>query len=128
MKNLKYITCPSSVGFVKYRNADAIYDYPLNLQSGVQNLSVYPRVLKARVANSRQQRFTDKVRESGTNIEILDESGNWVECVWHHHEDGFNMIPVPVHIHDKRLGGVGHTGGNAAISQELKGFFNGLTW
>ncbi len=72
--------------------------------------------------------FANRVEQRGTNIAILDEYNNWVECIWHHHEDGFNMIPVPIHIHDKKLGGAGHTGGTSVIDKELKGFFNGLTW
>jgi len=52
----------------------------------------------------------------------------WVECVWHHHEDGRNLIPVPVNIHNKAVGGAGHTGGQSVIDKDIKDFFPSLTF
>jgi hypothetical protein len=71
--------------------------------------------------------FYEKI--SANRFKIKDESGNWVECVWHHHEDAQNMIPVLKTVHDKALStGVAHTGGARILKSEndlkdLIGFF-----
>ncbi len=52
-----------------------------------------------------------------------DNSKQWIECVWHHHEDGKHMIPVPVEVHNRADGGASHTGGASVINKDLVGFF-----
>jgi len=70
---------------------------------------------------------------NSNKFEIKNESGEWIECVWHHHEDAKNMIPVPVSIHDKALStGVAHIGGARILKstndlKDLVGFFPELT-
>jgi hypothetical protein len=57
--------------------------------------------------------------------QIKDEYENWVECVWHHHEDGKTMMPIPTAIHNRGGNGTAHTGGNTILqnNQSLIGFF-----
>ena len=80
-----------------------------------------------------KQNYPNKVRDElpdGTKIpagriEILDVNGNWIECTWHHHDDGRNLIPVPSTIHTRSTG-ASHTGGNSLINNGLKDFFDAL--
>ena len=44
---------------------------------------------------------------------------NWVECTWHHHQDGKTMFPVPTSLHKE----IRHSGGAAIIEGKLQGFF-----
>lgn len=71
------------------------------------------------------------LRPDGTKIpdgriEILDKNNNWIESTWHHHEDGRNLIPVPSNIHNRSGGGVGHTGGESVINNNMKDFYISL--
>lgn len=50
----------------------------------------------------------------------------WIEYIWHHHEDGRNLVPVPANIHSKADGGAGHTGGQSVIDKGIKDFFPSL--
>ncbi|KAB7731511.1 hypothetical protein F5984_10115 [Rudanella paleaurantiibacter] len=58
---------------------------------------------------------------------IKDASGTWVECVWHHHEDGRTLMPVPIEVHNRSFSaagtGVPHTGGAAVIRYGIQDFF-----
>ena len=74
-----------------------------------------------------KQEFPDKVDVlSNGQVKILNENDEWITCVWHHHEDGRNIIPVPIEIHNRPLGGASHTGGNSIIDKGLKDFFDSL--
>lgn len=63
---------------------------------------------------------------------IKKENGEWVECVWHHHEGAKTMMPVPVTVHDKLTPtGAAHTGGSSILTnsnlQGLIVFFDSPT-
>ncbi len=74
-----------------------------------------------------KQEFPDKVEVlSNGQVKILNEKDEWITCVWHHHEDGRNIIPVPIEVHNRPLGGASHTGGNSIIDKGLKDFFDPL--
>ncbi len=66
---------------------------------------------------------------SNGRCKIKNESGEWVECVWHYHEDARTMIPVPVETHNRAFpSGSPHTGGVSILGKndlhDLIGFFN----
>jgi A nuclease of the HNH/ENDO VII superfamily with conserved WHH len=44
---------------------------------------------------------------------------DWIECTWHHVQDGRTMYPVPSVIHDAFK----HTGGKAIIDRGLQDIF-----
>lgn len=44
---------------------------------------------------------------------------NWIECTWHHYQDGRTMFPVPTDIHSTFT----HTGGKAIIDRGLQDIF-----
>ena len=70
------------------------------------------------------------VKTPGGQVKILiDDNGQdkWITCVWHHHEAGRALIPVPIEIHNRPLGGAAHTGGNSIIDKGLKDFFDPFT-
>jgi A nuclease of the HNH/ENDO VII superfamily with conserved WHH len=54
------------------------------------------------------------------------DSDGWVECTWHHHEDGRTMIPVPSELHGKS--GAPHTGGKSVIGNNIQDFFASPTF
>lgn len=78
-----------------------------------------------------EARYPDKaVKTSGGQINILvnnNGTDEWITCVWHHHEAGRHLMPVPIEIHNRPLGGASHTGGNSIIDKGLKDFFNLFT-
>ena len=72
--------------------------------------------------------YPDKVQVlPNGQVRILNEQDQWITCVWHHHEDGRNIIPVPIEVHNRPLGGAPHAGGNSIIDIGLKDFFDTLT-
>jgi len=44
---------------------------------------------------------------------------DWIECTWHHVQDGRTMFPVPSDIHNAFR----HTGGKAIIERGLQDIF-----
>jgi hypothetical protein len=53
---------------------------------------------------------------------IKDKDGNWVECTWHHHQDGKTLMPVPSTIHAR--GNAAHIGGVQVKNEGIIGFFD----
>jgi hypothetical protein len=60
-------------------------------------------------------------KQSGSGCVILDKDKGWINCTWHHCEDGVTMIPVPVDIHIR--GNAAHLGGRQIINLNLQNFF-----
>ena len=68
-----------------------------------------------------------EVTQPAGRCKIKNASGTWVDCVWHHHEDGRTMMPVPVEVHSSSFNaagtGVSHTGGASIILKGIQDFF-----
>ena len=69
---------------------------------------------------------------SNGRCKIKKDNGEWVECVWQHHEDAKTMIPVPFETHNRAFPtGSPHTGGGSILRnpdlQDLIGFFSSPT-
>lgn len=61
--------------------------------------------------NGRVRRYTTASgTPSQTKIEILDDSGTWIEQTWHHYESAKEIMPVPSDIHNP----LNHSGGFTA--------------
>ncbi|MCT4616191.1 MAG: HNH endonuclease, partial [Marinifilaceae bacterium] len=60
-------------------------------------------------------------RRKGTKCEIKNQDGDWVECTWHHHQDGKTLIPVPSSIHSRS--NAAHIGGVQVYREGIVGFF-----
>jgi hypothetical protein len=50
---------------------------------------------------------------------IVKFDDKWIECTWHHYQDGRTMFPVPSEIHNAFR----HTGGKAIIERGLQDIF-----
>jgi hypothetical protein len=61
-------------------------------------------------------------RRKGTRCEVKDKDGNWIECTWHHHQDGKTLIPVPSHVHSRV--NAAHIGGVQVYNEGIIGFFD----
>lgn len=67
-------------------------------------------------------------KKNGTGCKIKDpnspfkDSDGWVECTWHHHEDGKTLMPVPTVVHNRT--NASHIGGVQAIIEGIAGFFD----
>jgi hypothetical protein len=83
------------------------------------------RWIKQNYPNKVRDELPDGTKIPAGRIQILDGNGNWIECTWHHHDDGRNLIPVPSTIHTRSTG-ASHTGGNSLINNGLKDFFDAL--
>ncbi len=50
---------------------------------------------------------------------LVKFGNDWVECTWHHYEDGRTIFPVPSSVHEAFR----HTGGKAIIERGLQDIF-----
>jgi hypothetical protein len=50
---------------------------------------------------------------------MIKIGSNWVECTWHHYQDGRKMFPIPSAIHQA----FSHTGGHTIIKKGLQDLF-----
>jgi hypothetical protein len=58
---------------------------------------------------------------NSTKIKIKNADGNWIECTWHHHQDGKTLMPVPSSVHSRA--NAAHIGGVQVKNDEIIGFF-----
>lgn len=118
------------VGKIRYKPSDinnSNYPELLGKQNSAQDLRKANDWANATYNIPGQpKRFLDL---QGGNCKIIDNDGNEILCTWHHHEDGRTMIPVPTAIHDRTVGGAGHTGGASVIyPNQIQDFFPAHTW
>ncbi len=55
----------------------------------------------------------------------ITKNGNEVKYTWHHHQDSNTLIPIPTKIHNSGSRGFAHSGGDALLRNEIRGFFDG---
>ncbi len=64
--------------------------------------------------------YPDKVEVlSNGQVKILNDENEWITYVWHHHENGVDLIPIPSKIHNTTSHSGGYTikNGNPPVSE-----------
>jgi hypothetical protein len=102
----------------KLANGSIVHVKPAGLDGGSGDFT------KANAAAKLAYGDTNFLKNGSTGCKIKDSNGIWVECTWHHHEDGITLIPVPKTVHNSsNPEGAGHTGVASVIDKGIEGFF-----
>lgn len=105
---------------MKFRRPDGRTVGGIEFKNGAPDFSPYVQGGKHQLwevsgdAATDARRLSEQMRQSNPNW--LPPNGE--DYVLHHFEDGA-VGYVPRVLHDKDLGGVGHTGGNSVINNQL---------
>jgi A nuclease of the HNH/ENDO VII superfamily with conserved WHH len=117
-----YVPHMEGIGKVNFNPGNS---NPLGAVSSANDISRAVTWIRSQYPNTTRLTKPDGSALPAGRVAIKDQAGNWVECTWHHHEDGRNMIPVPSRVHDKTVGGAPHAGGNS-LPPDLYDFFPSL--